>query len=151
MCNVMVSYFKRNQKVQRNERQSIYEQADPSRWEKSDKSINRASRVEQIRYGASRLEQKELRGMIRLEQSRVKASVEKRGRLQQGNNITEIEKSRDKRENKNVVIRSEQRLKKVVRSRAKQSVQYRTTQREENIRPEKVDKQRQRSIEENRR
>ena len=34
MCNVMVSYFKRNEKVQRKKRQIRYEQANPSRLEK---------------------------------------------------------------------------------------------------------------------
>ena len=86
--------------------------------EKSDKSINRASRVEQIRYGSSRLEQKELRGMIRLEQRGVKASGEKSGRSEKNENITDKEKSHAKREKKNVVRRSKRRVRKVVWSRA---------------------------------
>ena len=51
--------------------------------------MSRAIRVEQIRYGERRLEQTELRRMIRLEQSRVKASDEKRGRSEWSENITE--------------------------------------------------------------
>ena len=74
----MVSYFKRNYKVQRNKRQSIYEKSDPSRSEQADQSMSKAIRVEHIRYLASRLEQIELRGVIRLEKSRVKASGEKK-------------------------------------------------------------------------
>ena len=46
--------------------------------------------VEQIRNGEIRPEQTDLREMIRLEQSGVKASVEKRGRYVQSKNITEI-------------------------------------------------------------
>ena len=60
--------------------------------------------------------------MIRLEQSGVKASGGKRGRSEQSENITDIEKSRAKREKKSVVRISEQRVKKLVWSRAEQSV-----------------------------
>ena len=45
--------------------------------EQADKSISRTIIVEHIRDGSSRSEQIYLRGMIRLEQSRVKASGEK--------------------------------------------------------------------------
>ena len=45
--------------------------------------------VQQIRYGQNRSEQVEMRGMIRLNQSKVKASGEKCGRSDQSNNITE--------------------------------------------------------------
>ena len=76
MCNVMVSYFQGNYKVQRNKTQSRSEQADPSRSQQADHSMIREIRVEHIRYGSNRLYQTELRGMIRLEQSRVKASGE---------------------------------------------------------------------------
>ena len=48
-----------------------------------------AIRDENIRYRASRLDQTELRGMIRLEQVRVKASGEKRGRSEWSENITQ--------------------------------------------------------------
>ena len=53
-------------------------------------------RVEHIRDGYIRSEQTELRGMIRLEQSGVKASGEKRGRLEKSKNITERENIRAK-------------------------------------------------------
>ena len=59
-----------------------------------------AIRVEQIRDGYNISDQTELRGMIRLEQSRVKASSEKRGRPEQSENITERDRSRAKREKK---------------------------------------------------
>ena len=51
------------------------------------------------------MEQTELRGMIKLEQSGVKASREKRGRLELSKNITEREKSRTTREKISVVRR----------------------------------------------
>ena len=73
-----------------------------------------AIRVDQIRDGESKSEQTELRGMIRLEQSGVNTSGEKRGRLEQSKNITERDKSRAKREKKSVVKISEQRVKKLV-------------------------------------
>ena len=60
--------------------------------------------------------------MIRLKQSGVKASVEKNGRSERSKNITEREKNRAKRENKIVVRRSELRVRKVLWSRAEQSV-----------------------------
>ena len=50
--------------------------------------------------------------MIILEQSGVKASGEKRGRLEQSKNITEIEKSHSKIEEKTVVMISERRMRK---------------------------------------
>ena len=97
MCNIMVIYFRINQKVQRNKRHSRSEQADPSRSEQADKSIIGEIRVEQIRYGSSRSGQIDLRGMIRLENSRVKASGEKRVRSERSENITDREKSRAKK------------------------------------------------------
>ena len=141
MCDVMLSYSKRNYKVQRNERQSRSERADPSRSEQADHSMSGAIRVDQIRDGEIRLEQTDLRGTIRFEQSRVKKRGEKRGRSDQSENITQREKSRAKREKKNVVRISEGIVRKVLWSRAQQAVQYRMMQSEENIRPEKVDKQ----------
>ena len=110
MCNVMVSYFKRIQKVHRSEGQSRSEQADQSRQDQADQSMSGSSIVEHIRDGASRSEQTDLRGMIKLEQRGVKASGEKRGRSEQSKNITEREKSRSKRENKSVVRISENRI-----------------------------------------
>ena len=55
------------------------------------------------------MEQTELRGMIRLEQSGVKESGEKRGRLERSENITEREKSCAKREkcSENIRVESE--------------------------------------------
>ena len=63
-------------------------------------------RVEHIRDGSSRSEHTEMRGVIRLEQSAVKASGEKRGRLERSENILERENSCAKRENKSIVRRS---------------------------------------------
>ena len=77
MCNVMVSYLKRNEKVQRNERQSRSERSDSSRSEQADLITSGAIRVENIRDGAIRSKQTELRGIIILEQIGVKASGEK--------------------------------------------------------------------------
>ena len=74
MCNVTVSCFKRNQKFQRNERQSRSELADQIISEQADQRISRAIIVEHIRDGAIRLEQIWLRRIIRVEQSGVKAS-----------------------------------------------------------------------------
>ena len=48
--------------------------------------------------------------------------VKKRDRSEQSENTTEIEKSRAKRENKNVVKRSERRVKKVAWIRAEKVV-----------------------------
>ena len=48
-CNAMVNYFKRNLKVQRNERQSRSERADPRISDQGDQSMRGAIRVEQIR------------------------------------------------------------------------------------------------------
>ena len=98
MCNLMASYFKRNWKVQRNERQRRYKRADQSRQEQADYRMGGAIRAEHIRHGATRLEHTELMGIIRLEQSVVKASGEKRDRSERSKNITEREKSRAKRE-----------------------------------------------------
>ena len=84
--------------------------------------MSRAIRVENIRDGANRSDNKELKGMIRLEQSGVKASGEKRGRLEQSENITERDKRRAKREKKSAVRRSEWRAIKVLCIRAEQSV-----------------------------
>ena len=145
MCNVMVSYFKINQKFQRNERQSRSERADPRILKQAYQSMIRAIVFGQIRDGASRSEQIELKGMIRFEQSRVKSSGEKCGRQERSKNTTEGEKSCSKREEKIAVRRSERRLRKIVRSRSEQAVYCRTTQREEKIRSEKVDKKRRQS------
>ena len=68
------------------------------------------------------MEYTELGGMIRLQQSSVKASEERRGRSERCKNITKREKSRSKRKNKSVVRRSEQRVRKIVWSRAEQAV-----------------------------
>ena len=92
MCNIMVSYFKRNLKIQREKRLSISERADPSRSEQAYQSMSGTISVEHIRDGASRSEQKEMRGMIILEQSGVKSSEEKRGRSERSKNITERER-----------------------------------------------------------
>ena len=62
-------------------------------------------KTEQIReslsnqIGESRSDQTDLRIMLRLEQSGVKASGEKRGRLERSENITERENIRAKIEN----------------------------------------------------
>ena len=117
-CNVMVSYFKINHKVQRNERQSRSERADSSRSEQENQSMSGEIRVEQIRDGESILDQTELIRMIRLDQSGVKASGEKRGRSEQSNNVTEREKSRAKREKKSVARRSERIVRKLMWSRS---------------------------------
>ena len=140
MCSVMVSYFKINQKFQRNKRQSISEHADPSKLDQAYQIMRGAIIVDHIRYGASRLEHTKLRRMIRLEKSRVKASGEKRDILERSENITQRENSRSKREKKSVVRISERRVRKVVWIIAEQEVQYRTTQSKENIQLEKVKK-----------
>ena len=145
MFNVMVSYFKRNYKVQRNKRQSRSERADPSRSEQADQIMSKEVIVEHIRDGASRSQQTDSRGMIRLQQSGLKASGEKPGMQERSENITEREKSRSKGENKSVVRISERRARKVVWIRAEQAMQYRMTQSKEKIRQEKVDKQRRKS------
>ena len=56
MCNVMVSYSRIHQKVQRNKRQSRHERADPIISQQSDQSTIIAIRVDQIRDEASRSE-----------------------------------------------------------------------------------------------
>ena len=114
MCNIMVSFFKINYKVQKNERPSRSKQAYSSRSEQADQSMSGAIRVEHIRDGASRSEKTELRGIIRLEQSGFKTSGPKRDRSEWRENITERDKSRAKRENKSVVRRSERRVRKLV-------------------------------------
>ena len=63
----------------------------------------RAIRVYQIRDGASRSEQTEMKVMIRLKQIGVKENGEKRGRLERRKNITERKESCSKREYKSVV------------------------------------------------
>ena len=68
--------------------------------------MSREIRVENIRDGESRSDQIELRVMIRLDQSGLKASGEKRGRSERSDNITEREKSRAKIEKKSVARRS---------------------------------------------
>ena len=75
----MVSYFKKDYKVQRNKRQSKYEKSDPIRSEQADKNMRGEIRVEPIIDGASISEQTELRGMLRIEQSRLRESGEKCG------------------------------------------------------------------------
>ena len=77
MRNVMVSYFKINQKVQNNEIQSRPDRADPSRLEQAKQSTIREIIIDQDRDGARRLEQIDLREMNRLERIGVKASGEK--------------------------------------------------------------------------
>ena len=73
-----------------------------------DQSTNGEIRVEKIRDGESRTEQTYLRGMIRLEQSGVKASGETRGRSERSKNITEREEPFQKRkENSCEKIRAE--------------------------------------------
>ena len=57
-----------------------------------------------------------------MEQSRVKASGEKRGRSEWSENITEREKSHAKIEKKNILRISERRVRKLVWSRAEQAV-----------------------------
>ena len=54
MCNVMVSYFNRNYKVQRNERQSRSERDDTSILEQAYQSISKEIIVKYIRDGESR-------------------------------------------------------------------------------------------------
>ena len=68
------------------------------------------------------MEQTELRGMTRLEQSGVKESVEKCGRSERSENITEREKSSAKREKKSVVRISERRVRKLLWIRAEKAV-----------------------------
>ena len=63
-----------------------------------------------------------------MEQIGVKTSGEKRGRLERSENITEREKSCAKIENKDVVQRSEQRVRKVVWNRSDQAVYLRMKQ-----------------------
>ena len=60
--------------------------------------------------------------MTRLEQSGVKSSGGKSGRLEQSKNITEREKIHAKREKKSLVRRSERRVRKVVWIRSEQVV-----------------------------
>ena len=84
--------------------------------------MSESIRVEQIRDGSSRSEQTDLRGIIRLEQNEAKASGEKHCRSERSKNITDIEKSRAKREEKTVVRISDRRVIKVVRSGAEQAV-----------------------------
>ena len=57
-----------------------------------------------------------------MEQSRVKASGEKRGRSERSKNITQREKSLVKTEKKSVVRRSERRVRKVVGIRVEKPV-----------------------------
>ena len=88
------------------------------------------------------MDQTDLREIIRLEQSRVKASREKCNKLECRGDITKIEKRSDKRKKKFVVRKSERRVRKVVWSRVEQAVYYRTMQSENKIRWENVDKKR---------
>ena len=78
--------------------------------------------------------------MLRLGQSGVESSGYKTHQIR-----AKRDKSRDKIENKSVVRRSDRGVRKLVRIRAEQSVKYRTTQREDKTRSEKVDKKRQQS------
>ena len=149
VCNLMASYFKKNQKVQRKKIQSRSERAGQIISDQEDQSMSGAIIVEHIRYGASRSKQTQLRGMIRLEQSGVKSSGDKCDRSERSENIRDRQKSRAKREKKTVVRISERRARKLVWSRVDQAVQYKTTQSKENIRSEKVDKQRRRSTSNN--
>ena len=80
--------------------------------------MSRVIIVKHIRDKASRSDQTDLRVMIRLEQSGVKASGGKCGRSERSKNIKEREKNRAKRGKKSVVRISEQRVRKVVWSRA---------------------------------
>ena len=57
-----------------------------------------------------------------MDQNRVKASGEKRGRSERSKNITKREKSRTEIEKKSVVRISDQRVGKVVRSRVEKLV-----------------------------
>ena len=101
MCNSMVSHFKRNEKIQRNEIQSRYEQADPSISEQADHSTSGSIRVEHIRDGARRSDQKELRERIRFDLSGVKANGGKTRQIgAEREHHGEREKSCSKRENK---------------------------------------------------
>ena len=86
--------------------------------DKAYQSTSRAIIVEKIRDEETRSEQTELREIIRLEQSEVKASGEKRDKYDQRENITEREKSHAKRENKNVARILEKRVRKIVWSRS---------------------------------
>ena len=90
--------------------------------EKADQSMIGEIRVENIIDGESRSEHTKLRRITILDQSRVKASGEKRGRLEQSKNITEREKIRSKIEKKSLVKRSDRRVRKVVWSRSEQAV-----------------------------
>ena len=78
--------------------------------------------VEHIRDEAIRSDHTDLRGIIISEQSGLKASGEKCGISEQSDNITEIEKSRAKREKISLLRRSERRVRKVVWSRSEQAV-----------------------------
>ena len=64
----------------------------------------------------------DLKGMIILEQSGVKASGEKCVRSEWNKNITEREKSRAKRENKSILRGSDLRTRKLVWIRPEQAV-----------------------------
>ena len=90
--------------------------------EKADQSISGEIRYEHIICGEIRSEQIELRGMIILEYTRVKVSGEKWVRSERSDYIMDREKSHAKREKKSVVRRSEQRVRKLVWSRADHSV-----------------------------
>ena len=149
MCNFMLSYFKRNQEVQRNKRQRRSERDDPSRSEQADQSMSGEIILEHIRDVSSISQQTELRVIIRLKQSGVKASGEKRGRSERSEKITEIEKIRVKRENKSVVRRSDRIVRKLVWRRVEKAVQYITTHSQEKIQSDMVDKKRRRSTQNN--
>ena len=90
--------------------------------EQADQIMSGEIIFEKIRDGEIISEQTDLRGMIRLEQSGLKASGEKRDRLEQSYNITDREKRRDKIKNKIIVRRLERRVRKVVWIRAEKSV-----------------------------
>ena len=71
------------------------------------------------------------------------------GISERNDNIMERENIRAKIENKSVVRRSERRVRKLVWIRVEKAVWYITTQSEDKIRLEKVDKQRHRSTQKN--
>ena len=84
--------------------------------------MSEAIRVENIRDGASRSEQIELREMIRLEQSGVKASGERTRQIGAEQEHNGEREDPCQKRNINVVRRSERRVRKVVQSRLDQSV-----------------------------
>ena len=82
--------------------------------EQADQSMSGAIRIEQVRDRSSRLEQTEMRRIIRLDQSGVKASGEKTRKV--GVEREHHEKKEDPCQKKKWTVR------KIVRSRAEQAV-----------------------------